>query len=170
MRPDRSELSYRINLSDRARKQLLRFDPIVYHQIIKALEQLATLENPRNRGKPLTGNLKNFWRYRAGDYRILAEILDTELLILLSRYPTEGMYTVRHEASVMTPSASSLPFYHATLFASKRQRWSRTAVDSGLYQASSGGSTKSWTIVPSFRAYEAFAGAAIHVPLTAAWP
>jgi mRNA interferase RelE/StbE len=50
---------------------------------MRALELLGTLENPRERGKPLAGNLKNFWRYRTGDYRILAEILDTELLILV---------------------------------------------------------------------------------------
>ena len=76
-------MSYRINLSDRARKQLLKFESTVYHQIMKALEQLAVLDNPRNHGKPLVGNLKNFWRYRTGDYRILAEILDAELLILV---------------------------------------------------------------------------------------
>jgi mRNA interferase RelE/StbE len=62
---------------------LLKFDNPVYHQLMKALEQLAALDNPRDRGKPLSGTLKNFWRYRTGDYRILAEILDTEMLILV---------------------------------------------------------------------------------------
>jgi mRNA interferase RelE/StbE len=75
-------MSYRINLSDRARKQLLKFDHPVYLQPMKALGHLATLENPRDCGKPLAGPLKNFWRYMTGDYRILAEILDAELLIL----------------------------------------------------------------------------------------
>ncbi|PKN96011.1 MAG: hypothetical protein CVU43_22920 [Chloroflexi bacterium HGW-Chloroflexi-5] len=50
---------------------------------MRGQEQLAALDNPRDRRKPLTGTLKNFWRYRAGDYRILAEILDTELLMLV---------------------------------------------------------------------------------------
>ena len=66
-----------------ARKQLLKFDSTAYHQVMNALEQLAALFNPQARGEPLAGTLKYLWRYRAGDYRILAKILDTELLILV---------------------------------------------------------------------------------------
>jgi len=76
-------MSYRINLTDRARKQLLKLDTAAYHQIVKVLEHLSSLENPRTMGKPLVGNLKGLWRYRAGDYRILAELRDSELLILV---------------------------------------------------------------------------------------
>jgi mRNA interferase RelE/StbE len=34
-------------------------------------------------GKPLTGSLKGYWRYRVGDYRIICELRDEELLILV---------------------------------------------------------------------------------------
>ena len=40
-------------------------------------------ENPRIKGKPLTGDLKGLWRYRVGDYRILAEIQDDKIVILI---------------------------------------------------------------------------------------
>lgn len=76
-------MSYRISLTDRARKQLLKLDPVIYLQIVKALEHLSSMDNPRTQGKPLVGNLKGLWRYRVGDYRILAELVDSELLILV---------------------------------------------------------------------------------------
>lgn len=43
----------------------------------------AKLEDPRSRGKALTGNLAGVWRYRVGDYRILCDINDGRLVILV---------------------------------------------------------------------------------------
>ncbi len=40
-------------------------------------------DNPRQHGKGLTGTLSQYWRYRIGDYRILAEINDTEIVIII---------------------------------------------------------------------------------------
>ena len=47
------------------------------------LENLINTQNPKQRGKALTGNLKRLWRYRVGSYRIVAEIKDEVLLILI---------------------------------------------------------------------------------------
>ncbi|WP_432633080.1 type II toxin-antitoxin system RelE family toxin [Brachyspira sp.] len=47
----------------------------------KAQKDFKKLENPRSKGKSLAGNLKVFWRYRVGDYRLICEILDNELII-----------------------------------------------------------------------------------------
>ncbi len=44
--------------------------------------RIATLDDPRLSGKPLKGELGEFWRYRVGDYRILCEIRDNEFIIL----------------------------------------------------------------------------------------
>lgn len=41
-----------------------------------------SLEDPRDAGKALTGNLRTYWRYRVGDYRVICEIRDTELVIV----------------------------------------------------------------------------------------
>ena len=40
-------------------------------------------ENPRIKGKALTSDLKGLWRYRVGDYRILADIQDDKIVILI---------------------------------------------------------------------------------------
>lgn len=44
--------------------------------------RVAVLDDPRVLGKQLKGMLGEFWRYRVGDYRILCEIHDGELVIL----------------------------------------------------------------------------------------
>lgn len=47
------------------------------------LAEIAKLENPRSRGKALVGNLAGLWRYRIGDYRIICDIEDSVLLIVV---------------------------------------------------------------------------------------
>ena len=46
-------------------------------------KNLINTENPRIKGKALTGDLKGLWRYRVGDYRILADIQDDKIVILI---------------------------------------------------------------------------------------
>ena len=46
-------------------------------------KNLINTENPRIKGKALTGDLKGLWRYRVEDYRILAEIQDDKIVILI---------------------------------------------------------------------------------------
>lgn len=46
-------------------------------------KNLVGCKNPREHGKALKGNLKNQWRYRVGDYRILCDIMDDKLIILV---------------------------------------------------------------------------------------
>ena len=46
-------------------------------------KNLIDTENPRIKGKALTGDLKGLWRYRVGDYRILADIQDDKIVILI---------------------------------------------------------------------------------------
>lgn len=46
-------------------------------------KNLVDCENPRLHGKWLTANRSGQWRYRVGDYRILAEIKDNEIVLVL---------------------------------------------------------------------------------------
>ena len=46
-------------------------------------KNLEGTENPRIHGKGLVGDLSGFWRYRIGDYRIICEILEKEIKILV---------------------------------------------------------------------------------------
>ena len=80
-------MNYRVEYSDDARKSLSKMkkkDPMdalrIYNWIGK---NLVDCEDPRRTGKALTGQYKGSWRYRVGDYRILAEIRDDVLVILL---------------------------------------------------------------------------------------
>ncbi|MDP9092687.1 MAG: type II toxin-antitoxin system RelE/ParE family toxin [Actinomycetota bacterium] len=46
------------------------------------LDEVCQLDDPRQRGKGLTGDLAGYWRYRIGDWRVVAEIRDAELVIV----------------------------------------------------------------------------------------
>lgn len=45
-------------------------------------KNLMETDNPRSYGKALTGNLAGLWRYRIGDYRLIAKIKDDKFTIL----------------------------------------------------------------------------------------
>ena len=63
-------------------KQLGKLDKPTARRIIDYLRETSSGEDPRSRGRGLTGNLAGLWRYRVGNYRIIACIEDDELLIL----------------------------------------------------------------------------------------
>lgn len=44
-------------------------------------KNLMETDNPRSYGKALTGNLAGLWRYRIGDYRLIAKIKDDKFTI-----------------------------------------------------------------------------------------
>ena len=41
------------------------------------------MQNPRATGKALQGEFSGLWRYRVGDYRLICEIRENELVILV---------------------------------------------------------------------------------------
>ena len=45
-------------------------------------QQISSPENPRFFGKTLTGDKQSLWRYRVGDYRIICQLIDRDLIIL----------------------------------------------------------------------------------------
>ena len=75
-------MMYKVVYSVRSVKVLGKMDKpaaaILYGWIEK---NLVGCENPRIYGSALTGNIKGYWRYRVGSYRIIANILDNELQI-----------------------------------------------------------------------------------------
>lgn len=78
-------MAWRIELTATAVKQLGKLDKSEAKRITTFLRQrLATLEDPRSTGKSLTGpQLGMYWRYRVGDYRIICDIQDAVLRILV---------------------------------------------------------------------------------------
>ena len=69
--------------SERALKELKKLDKHTAKLILAWIEKnLIGCTNPRAHGKGLTANRSGQWRYRIGDYRLLAEIQDDKLIIL----------------------------------------------------------------------------------------
>ena len=75
---------FNVRFTNRAKRNLGKLDKSQQKIIIAWIKKnLENCENPRAYGKPLVGNQKGKWRYRVGDYRILAEIQDDEIVILI---------------------------------------------------------------------------------------
>lgn len=77
-------MRYKLFFEKKAEKQLSNIDQIQRKIIVSWIKNnLENSNNPRSFGKPLKGNLKEYWRYRVGKYRIIAEINDVEVRILI---------------------------------------------------------------------------------------
>ena len=75
-------MAWNVEFLDTAKRQLRKIDKTWQAAILDYLEdEIAPLQDPRSRGKALVGDKQGLWRYRVGDYRILCEIRDTELVI-----------------------------------------------------------------------------------------
>jgi mRNA interferase RelE/StbE len=76
-------MAWTIKLREGAQKDLKRLDREVAKRILRFLfEKLSTLEDPRMLGESLKGpKFGQYWKHRVGDYRIISEILDTQLIV-----------------------------------------------------------------------------------------
>lgn len=80
-------MAWTIELSSLAQKNLGQLDPQVARRVLSFLhERVAHLDDPRSIGEALKGvRLGEFWKYRVGDYRIIAKIEDGALRVLVVR-------------------------------------------------------------------------------------
>ncbi len=77
-------MTYKVRFTENAKKDLKKLDKHTAALILGWIRKnLENCENPRLHGKALTGNLGNRWRYRVGDYRLLASIEDGTITILI---------------------------------------------------------------------------------------
>ncbi len=77
-------MQYKIIFSERAKKQLKKLDRHISALIIGWLEKnIQNCDNPRIHGKGLVENKSGQWRYKVGDYRIICEIKDNEVVVLV---------------------------------------------------------------------------------------
>ena len=77
-------MKYSVILTSRAKKQLSKLDKPTAKLITSwMMKNLQGCENPRAHGKGLTANRSGQWRYRIGDYRVLAEIQDDKVIIMV---------------------------------------------------------------------------------------
>lgn len=78
---------WRLLYSRAAQRSLDAMDPQVSRRLVKYLnERVLPLEDPRALGKALQGSkMGNYWRYRCGDYRIVVDIIDLDVVVVVMR-------------------------------------------------------------------------------------
>ena len=77
-------MAWTIEYTQTARKSVAKLDSASRHRIRLFLEErVAAADNPRATGKALSGPLATLWSYRVGDFRIICELQDRRLVVLV---------------------------------------------------------------------------------------
>lgn len=77
-------MAWTIEITRTAEKQIKKLDRVAQDLIVRFLrERLKPAENPRQWGKPLHGEKRGLWRYRVGDYRLICDIQDERITVLV---------------------------------------------------------------------------------------
>lgn len=75
-------MAWQISFTPQAQKDLAKIDAQEARRILAFLRERVA-PDPKAHGGPLKGQLREFWRWRVGAYRILAKIEDEQLLVLV---------------------------------------------------------------------------------------
>ena len=77
-------MNWTVEYGPRARRQLRNLDRQVARRIADYMdERVASRDNPRDIGHALHGRWSGHWRYRVGDYRVICDIQDAALIVLV---------------------------------------------------------------------------------------
>jgi mRNA interferase RelE/StbE len=77
-------LAWTIEYDPRALKDLKRLDRTIQREILDYMdERVAKAKDPRDFGKPLRASKFGLWRYRVRDYRIICEVQENRLVVLV---------------------------------------------------------------------------------------
>ncbi len=74
-----------VETTDQFDREFKKLDRAVQRRVLAYLHDVEGLHDPRQRGKGLRANHAGIWRYRVGDYRILAQLIDNTLTVLALR-------------------------------------------------------------------------------------
>jgi len=85
-------LAWQIEFDESAKKELAKLDRQVARRLIDFLkDRTLSRRDPRSVGQPLKGStLGEFWKYRVGDFRIIASIQDERMTVLVLRVGNRG--------------------------------------------------------------------------------
>ena len=76
-------MKYTVKTTKNFTKQFSKLDKYTQLLVKAWIEKnIMDCENPKEHGKNLVGNMAGLWRYRIGDYRLICEIQDEQLVIL----------------------------------------------------------------------------------------
>ena len=82
---------YSVEYDPHVMKKLAKLDAPIRNRIKTWIDKnLVDCENPRRIGKALSGEWYGYWRYRVGDYRIIAKIEDDKVIIFVVRIDKRG--------------------------------------------------------------------------------
>lgn len=88
-------MAWTVEISDIAERQIKKLDFPIQKRILDWLsERIEGCKNPRHFGEPLKGEFSDFWQYRIGDFRIICDIQDEKLVVLV--------LTVGHRRQIYT--------------------------------------------------------------------
>ena len=77
-------MTWRVKFSETALRQLKKLGKQPQKNILKYLKQrIETDEDPQRYGDPLRRSLSGLWKYRIGDYRLICEIHQEEIVVLV---------------------------------------------------------------------------------------
>ena len=85
-------MAWQIEFDESAKKELAKLDRQVARRLIDFLKnRVLNLRDPRSVGQALRGStLGEFWKYRVGDFRIIASIQDDRMIVLVLRVGNRG--------------------------------------------------------------------------------
>lgn len=77
-------MAWHVEFTETANRQLDELDAQRSKRILKFIQKLTRLENPRTLGEALDGpRFGEFWKYRVGDYRLICKIEDDRLIVFV---------------------------------------------------------------------------------------
>lgn len=77
-------MPWTIELSEQAKNALVKLDKVTRKRILRFLrERLDGCTNPRVLGESLTGRYAGLWKYRVGHYRLVCQLQDARLVVLV---------------------------------------------------------------------------------------
>ncbi len=76
-------MAWTIEYSEKAKRSLRKLDRQISRRIADFMDHRVAIDGPRKHGKPLHAALDGFWSYRVGDYRLICEVKDEVLTVLV---------------------------------------------------------------------------------------
>lgn len=81
-------MAWQVEFLPNAANELRKLDRTAAARIVRTLEQrIVPLDDPRALGSTLAGDHAAYWRWRIGDYRVIARIEDERITIMVIRVP-----------------------------------------------------------------------------------
>ena len=76
-------MAWTVRYQPKAQQDLAALDKPVARRIVDYLDKVASLDDPTTRGKALSGNLSGMWCYRVGAWRVICDLYDGQLIVLV---------------------------------------------------------------------------------------